>query len=136
MSDSHSAGVSRCRSGYAPAGDQEPEEDARAGELPGPAPCAIRRGIASEADFRFRDTNLLYLSAEDRWEAAAGLELTVFCDTGKVFPDSSDFDLDNRNESYGFGMRGKSMRRACFVSMSAIARKAPLSMLPSGLRSS
>ena len=65
-------------------------------------------------DFRFRDTNLLYLSAEYRWEAAAGIELAIFYDTGKVFPDSSDFNLDDLNESYGFGIRGKGMRRVVF----------------------
>jgi len=55
-------------------------------------------------------TKLLYLSAEYPWEAAAGLELAVFYDTSKVFPDSSDFDLDDRNESYGFGREAQSKR--------------------------
>ena len=46
-------------------------------------------------DFRFRDTNVLYLSSEYRWEAAAGIDLAVFYDAGKVFSDRSDFGFDD-----------------------------------------
>ena len=65
-------------------------------------------------NFRFRDTNVLYMSAEYRWEAAAGLDLAVFYDTGKVFPDQDSFDFSNLRNTYGFGIRGKNLRRVVF----------------------
>lgn len=65
-------------------------------------------------DFRFRDANVLYLSAEYRWEATAGIELALFYDTGKVFPDTSDFNFEDLKDSFGFGIRGKSLRRVVF----------------------
>jgi len=65
-------------------------------------------------DFRFRDANVLYLSGEYRWEATAGIDLAVFYDTGKVFPDASDFGLDDLRHTIGFGIRGKSLRRTVF----------------------
>ena len=65
-------------------------------------------------DFRFRDANVLYLSGEYRWEAAAGVELAVFYDTGKVFADASEFGFDNLRHTVGFGIRGKSLRRTVF----------------------
>jgi len=58
-------------------------------------------------EFRFRDLNTLALSAEYRWEAAAGWELVAFYDAGKVFPDSSDFSFDHLEHSYGGGTRFK-----------------------------
>jgi len=57
---------------------------------------------------RFRDKNLMYLSGEYRWEGAPGLELALFYDTGKVFPDRSDFGFNNLEKSWGFGVRFKS----------------------------
>ena len=65
-------------------------------------------------NFRFRDTHQLYLSAEYRWEAAAGMELALFYDTGKVFSDSAELNFDNLKNTFGFGVRGKSMRRVVF----------------------
>ncbi len=62
-------------------------------------------------DFRFRDSNLIYLSGEYRWEAASGVELAVFYDTGKVFSQRSDLTFKHLRHSFGFGIRGKSMRR-------------------------
>lgn len=62
-------------------------------------------------DFRFRDSNLIYLSGEYRWEAAAGVELAFFYDTGKVFPQGTDLSFDHLKHSFGFGIRAKSMRR-------------------------
>ncbi len=60
--------------------------------------------------FRFRDVNLLYLSAEYRWEAAPALEFAVFYDTGKVFSNRSDFDLTGLRKSFGGGVRIKTSR--------------------------
>ena len=65
-------------------------------------------------NFRFRDNNVLYMSAEYRWEAAAGIDLALFYDTGKVFPDQDGFNFDNLRDTYGFGIRGKSLRRVVF----------------------
>lgn len=65
-------------------------------------------------DFRFRDSNVLYLSGEYRWEATAGVELAVFYDTGKVFPDRSGFTFEHLRHSFGGGLRAKSLRRVVF----------------------
>jgi hypothetical protein len=65
-------------------------------------------------DFRFRDENVLYLSGEYRWEAAAGMYLAAFYDTGKVFADASAFGFDNLRHTVGFGIRGASLRRTVF----------------------
>lgn len=59
-------------------------------------------------EFRFRDANLLYLSAEYRWEPAPALEFAVFYDTGKVFSDRSDFEFNHLEKSIGAGIRLKS----------------------------
>lgn len=58
-------------------------------------------------EFRFRDTNLMYLSAEYRWEAVPAIEGVLFYDTGKVFSDRSDFNFDNLEDSWGAGIRLK-----------------------------
>ena len=58
-------------------------------------------------NFRFRDANVLYLSGEYRWEAAAGIDLAVFYDTGKVFPDASDFGLDDLRHTTGLRYSGQ-----------------------------
>jgi len=65
-------------------------------------------------EFRFRDTNLLYLSAEYRWEAAPALELAFFYDTGKVFSDRSDFNLEDLKDSFGIGIRLKAPSAVVF----------------------
>lgn len=58
-------------------------------------------------NFRFRDQNLLYLSAEYRWEPAAAVELAVFYDAGKVFSHRSDFEFKHLQKSIGAGIRFK-----------------------------
>ncbi len=73
-----------------------------------------RETLRGFRDFRFRDANVLYLSGEYRWEAAAGVDLAVFYDTGKVFADASEFGFDNLEHTVGFGIRGKSLRRTVF----------------------
>ncbi len=57
-------------------------------------------------DFRFRDNNLLFLSAEYRWEASPAFELAFFYDRGKVFSKRSDFDF-SLEKGFGFGIRLK-----------------------------
>ena len=58
-------------------------------------------------ELRFRDLNRMLMQAEYRWEAAPGWELALFYDTGKVFADRDDFDFENLEDDYGFGMRFK-----------------------------
>ncbi len=65
-------------------------------------------------DQRFRDRNLIYLSAEYRWEAAPALELALFYDAGKVFRNRSAFNLMGFRKNVGFGFRLKSRDRVLF----------------------
>ncbi len=65
-------------------------------------------------NFRFRDGNQVYVSAEYRWEAASGVEAAFFYDTGKVFADRSEWGFDGLRDSYGFGVRGKSWLKTVF----------------------
>ncbi len=58
-------------------------------------------------EFRFRDRNLLAMSAEYRWEGAPAWEMAFFFDAGKVFPDRADFDFEDLETSYGVGVRFK-----------------------------
>jgi len=60
-------------------------------------------------NFRFRDTNLLYLSAEYRWEALPALEFAFFYDRGKVFADRADYDFTSLEKGFGFGIRAKTL---------------------------
>jgi hypothetical protein len=65
-------------------------------------------------NFRFRDTDLLYLSAEYRWEPSQFVEFALFYDTGKVFSDKDDFDFNDLEDSYGIGMRIKTLSSVVF----------------------
>ena len=65
-------------------------------------------------EFRFRDTNLMYLSGEYRWEAAPAIEGAFFYDAGKVFNDRSDFDFAGLEKSYGVGVRFKTKNAVVF----------------------
>ncbi len=67
--------------------------------------------LRASRDQRFRDRNLIYLSAEYRWEAAPALELALFYEAGKVFRNRSDFDLMGLRKNVGFGFRFKSRDR-------------------------
>jgi outer membrane protein assembly factor BamA len=58
-------------------------------------------------NFRFRDTNLVYVSAEYRWEFKPTMEIAGFFDAGKVFSDAADFGFTNLKNSYGVGFRIK-----------------------------
>ena len=62
-------------------------------------------------EFRFRGHNLVYLSSEYRWEPAPALELALFYDTGKVYPDGVDLTFDHFKSSIGAGIRVKTTRR-------------------------
>lgn len=65
-------------------------------------------------DFRFRDSNLAYLSTEYRWEPAPAFELALFYDLGTVFPDRYKFDKDDLIGTFGGGVRFKTSNRIVF----------------------
>ena len=56
-------------------------------------------------EFRFRDNDSLLLSAEYRWEAWWPLEMALFVDAGKVFPEHEDLDFHDLDVGYGIGFR-------------------------------
>src|SRR5205085_8756373 len=58
-------------------------------------------------EYRFRDKDVLFIGNEYRWEPAPWLEMAVFYDVGKVFHDTSDFDLNALHKGYGGGVRFK-----------------------------
>jgi outer membrane protein assembly factor BamA len=57
--------------------------------------------------FRFRDEDLLALSAEYRFELVPRVELAAFYDAGKVFRRLGDLDLNHLATSWGVGLRLK-----------------------------
>ena len=62
-------------------------------------------------DFRFRDTNLAYLSTEYRWEPAPAFELALFYDLGTVFPEGYRFEREDLIGTFGGGVRFKTSNR-------------------------
>jgi Omp85 superfamily domain len=60
------------------------------------------RGYSS---WRFRDRNSLLLQAEWRIMVNRYLDLAFFYDAGKVTGRTSDLDLDDLNDDFGFGLR-------------------------------
>jgi hypothetical protein len=56
-------------------------------------------------EFRFRDENVMFMNAEYRWEAFAGLDMALFFDAGKVRPDWEDINFKDMKTSYGVGFR-------------------------------
>lgn len=56
-------------------------------------------------EFRFRDRNLVVYNLEYRWEVFSGMDMALFGDAGKVFPNRSDFSLSNLEGAYGIGFR-------------------------------
>jgi outer membrane protein assembly factor BamA len=56
-------------------------------------------------EFRFRDRNVVVYNLEYRWEVFSGMDMALFGDAGKVFPDRSDFSLSNLEGAYGIGLR-------------------------------
>jgi hypothetical protein len=55
--------------------------------------------------FRFYDNNLLAFTAEYRWEVFSGLDMAIFTDAGKVFPQTNRINLRDLQSSVGFGFR-------------------------------
>jgi hypothetical protein len=63
------------------------------------------KNIRGFREYRFRDARNFLVSAEYRWEVHTYADFTFFFDAGKVFEDSSDFNLDGMHVGYGFGLR-------------------------------
>ena len=60
--------------------------------------------LRSVRDFRFRDTNVVAVNVEYRWEAFSGLDMALFADLGKVAPRFEDLDLTDLDDAYGIGL--------------------------------
>jgi hypothetical protein len=63
------------------------------------------QSLRSERDYRFRDTHMLLMNAEYRWEAFSALDMALFTDWGKVAPKFSDLDFSDLEHAYGIGFR-------------------------------
>jgi hypothetical protein len=55
--------------------------------------------------FRFRDTNVLLLQAEYRWEIFTAMDGALFYDAGTVAADRRDLSLGELESDYGIGFR-------------------------------
>ncbi len=55
--------------------------------------------------YRFRDNNAVVLNAEYRWEAFSGLDMALFADAGRVFPEWRLITSRTRDKSFGAGFR-------------------------------
>jgi outer membrane protein assembly factor BamA len=60
------------------------------------------RGFRS---FRFYDNSSIVLNGEYRWEVFSGLDMALFADAGKVFPDWRLINLRTLEKDFGFGFR-------------------------------
>ena len=65
------------------------------------------RGFRSS---RFRDEKLLALAGEYRFEIVPKVELALLYEAGKVFATMQEFDLHGLRQSWGVGIRLKSLR--------------------------
>ncbi len=65
-------------------------------------------------EYRFRDRNVMYGSAEYRWEPVRAVELALFYDAGKVFSRRSEFRFDGLKKAAGAGIRFKTQRNVVF----------------------
>ena len=61
--------------------------------------------IRSFREFRFKDENALWLSAEYRWIPITWMSVATFVDAGKVTPDWHDVDVRGLKTGYGAGLR-------------------------------
>jgi hypothetical protein len=55
--------------------------------------------------YRFRDTNLVLLQAEYRFEVFTAMDAAIFFDAGSVAPRREDLRLDDLETDYGIGFR-------------------------------
>lgn len=55
--------------------------------------------------FRFYDNNMMVFNAEYRWETFSGLDAALFADAGKVFAHRDQWNFEDLESSFGFGLR-------------------------------
>jgi outer membrane protein assembly factor BamA len=55
--------------------------------------------------FRFYDNNLIEVNGEYRWEVFSGLDMALFVDAGKVFPQRSEWNFHRLETAGGVGWR-------------------------------
>ena len=67
--------------------------------------------IRSFHEFRFRDENALWLTAEYNLTLMKWVSVAAFVDAGKVAPDWQDIELSGLKKGYGFGVRVHSNRQ-------------------------
>ena len=60
--------------------------------------------VRSLREFRFKDENALWLSAEYRWRPRPFLSAAVFADAGETRANWEDVDLTDMRTGYGFGV--------------------------------
>jgi outer membrane protein assembly factor BamA len=65
-------------------------------------------------EFRFKDENAMWLSAEYKYVVIKYLSLAAFVDAGKVAHNWEDIDFSDLKKGYGLGLRVHS-RKATFV---------------------
>jgi outer membrane protein assembly factor BamA len=61
--------------------------------------------LRSFSDYRFRDSKVLFVNAEYRWEAFSGLDMALFYDRGIAAPEFDDLSLADAEDAYGIGLR-------------------------------
>ena len=57
------------------------------------------------SEYRYRDARNVLLNLEYRWEVWNYMDFVLFGDAGKVFRDTSQFNLSHLQASYGAGVR-------------------------------
>lgn len=61
--------------------------------------------VRSLREFRFKDENALWMTAEYNWTPFKYVSLAAFVDAGKVAADWQDIDTNGLRKAYGFGFR-------------------------------
>lgn len=61
--------------------------------------------VRSFHEFRFKDENAIWMTAEYSWAPIKWVSVATFIDAGKVAPDWQDIRLSGLKKGYGFGVR-------------------------------
>jgi outer membrane protein assembly factor BamA len=64
--------------------------------------------IRSFREFRFKDENAIWMTAEYTWSPLKYVSVAAFIDAGEVSPDWQDINLGGLKRGYGFGIRAHS----------------------------
>jgi hypothetical protein len=64
--------------------------------------------VRSFREFRFKDENAIWMTAEYSWSPMKYVSVAAFVDAGKVSADYEDINLTGLKTGYGFGLRGHS----------------------------